>query len=108
MHGYWQSVMTLFKKELLGSLGFSLIPPNGLGAVISTNPWLLLLTKFVLAYARNQSRFAIFEWVEEKKGWFWHASDYPIGWEKRVKMTNISVPVKKSSASRSAKPKPTK
>ena len=45
--------MTSFKKELFGSCGFSLIPPNGLGAVISVNPRLLLPTKSVLAYARK-------------------------------------------------------
>jgi len=53
MHGYWQAVMTSFKKELLGSCGFSLIPYNELGAVISANPRLLLPSKFVLAYARK-------------------------------------------------------
>lgn len=37
-------------------------------------------------------------WVEEESGWFWHAGDYPPGWENRVKVTNIFVPVKKSSA----------
>ena len=66
---------------------------------------MLLPTKSVLAYARKQGWSAIFEWVEEEKGWFWHANDYPTSWEKRVKVTNIFVPVKKSSASRSAKPK---
>ena len=30
--------MTSFVKELLGTRGFSLIPPDGLGAVISANP----------------------------------------------------------------------
>ena len=29
--------MTLFEQELLGSRGFSLIPPDGLSAVISAN-----------------------------------------------------------------------
>ena len=38
MHGYWQVAMTSFKQELVGSCGFSLIPPNGLGMVISVNP----------------------------------------------------------------------
>ena len=100
--------MTSFKKELFGSCGFSLIPPNGLGAVISVNPRLLLPTKSMLAYARKQSRSAIFEWVEKERGWFWHFGDYPTGREKRVKVTNISVPMKKSLAPRSTKPKPAK
>ena len=37
MHGYWQAVMTSFEQELLGNRGFSLIPFNGLSAVISAN-----------------------------------------------------------------------
>ena len=61
MHGYWQAVMTSFEQELVGSRGFSLIPPDGLSMVISANPRLLLPSKFVLAYARKQNRSAIFE-----------------------------------------------
>ena len=53
MHGYWQAVMTSFEQELLGSCGFSLIPPDGLGMVISANPRLLLPSKSVLAYVRK-------------------------------------------------------
>ena len=53
MHKYWHSVMTSFEQELMGSRGFSLIPLNGLSAVISTNPRLLLPSKSVLAYARK-------------------------------------------------------
>ena len=52
MHGYWQAVMTSFKKEFLGNRGFSLIPPDGLHTIISANPRLHLPTKFVVAYAR--------------------------------------------------------
>ena len=70
MHEYWQAVMTSFVKQLLGTRGFSLIPPNGLGAVISANPQLLLPTKSVLVYTRKQGWSTIFEWVEEEKGWF--------------------------------------
>ena len=79
MHGYWPVVMTSFEQELLGSRGFSLIPPNGLSMVISANPLLLLPFKSVLAYAKKQNPYAIFEWDEEKRGWYWHASDYPPG-----------------------------
>ena len=96
--------MTSFEQELMGSRGFSLIPPDGLNAVISANPRLLLPSKSVLAYARKQSQSTIFEWVEEDKGWLWHASDYPPGWEKKVKVINTPMPSKKSSA----KPKSTK
>ena len=53
MHGYWQAMMTSFRQELLGGQGFALIPPEGLHAIISTNPQLLLPTKFVVAYARK-------------------------------------------------------
>ena len=49
----------------------------------------------MLAYAKKQNRFAIFEWDEKKRGWHWHTSDYPLGWEK-VKVANISVPSKKA------------
>ena len=90
--------MTSFEKELMGSRGFSLVPPDGLSAIISANPLLLLPFKSVLAYARKQSCSAIFEWDEEKRGWYWHAGDYPLGWEKRVKVTNISVSIKKGPA----------
>ena len=62
--------MTSFEKELMGSRGFSLVPPDGLNAIISANPWLLLPSKSMLAYARKQSQSAIFEWDEEKRGWY--------------------------------------
>jgi len=96
MHGYWHAMMDSFVVELAGSRGFSLIPPEGLSMVVSVNPRLLLPSKSVLAYARKQSRSAIFEWGTEKKGWFWHAGDYPPGWEKKVKVINLSVPSKKA------------
>ena len=76
MHDYWHAVMDSFVAELAGSRGFSLIPPEGLGMVVSVNSHLLLPSKFFLAYARKQSRLAIFEWDAEKKRWFWHAADY--------------------------------
>ena len=98
MHSYWHEVMATFVDELADSCGFSLIPPDGLGMVVSINPHLLLPSKSVLAYVRKQSRSAIFEWDAEKKGWYWHAGDYPPGWEKKVKVTNISVPSKKAPA----------
>ena len=61
MHGYWQAVMTSFEQELVGSHGFSLIPPDGLNMVILANPRLLLPSKSVLAYTRKQNPSAIFE-----------------------------------------------
>ena len=90
--------MTSFEQELMSSRGFSLIPPDGLSAVILANPQLLLPSKFVLVYARKLSRFAIFEWIKEDKGWYWHAGDYPLGWEKKVKVMNISTSSKKGPA----------
>ena len=98
MHGYWQAVMTSFEKELVGSHGFSLIPLDRLSMVISVNPQLLLPSNSALAYARKQNRSAIFEWDEEKEGWYWHAGDYPPSWEKKVKVTNIPAPSKKAPA----------
>ena len=98
MHEYWQAVMTLFEQELMGSCGFSLIPPDGLSVVISANPRLLLPSKSMLAYARKQSWFSIFKWVKEDRGWLWHVGDYPTSWEKKVKVINIPVPGKKGSA----------
>ena len=71
--------MTSFEKELMGSRGFSFVPPDGLSAIISANPRFLLPSKSVLAYARKQNWFTIFEWDEEKRGWHWHAGDYPPG-----------------------------
>ena len=68
MHGYWHAVMDSFVAELVGSHGFSLIPPEGLSTVASDNPRLLLPSRSVLAYARKQSQSAIFEWDAEKKG----------------------------------------
>ena len=84
--------------ELAGSRGFSLIPREGLSMVALVNPRLLLPSRSVLAYARKQSRSAIFEWDAEKKGWFWHAGDYPPGWEKKVKVINLPVLSKKALA----------
>ena len=73
MHRYWQAVMTSFGQELLGGHGFSLIPPEGLHAIIFSNPWLLLPTKSMVTYARKQSRSAIFEWQRKEKGWYLYA-----------------------------------
>ena len=71
--------MTSFRQELLGSREFFLIPSDGLHAVISTNLRLLLSTKSMVAYARKQSRSAIFEWQAKEKGWYLYASKYPTG-----------------------------
>ena len=99
--------MDSFVDELAGSRGFSLIPPEGLSTVASVNPRLLLPSRSILAYARKQSRSAIFEWDAEKKGWFWHAGDYPPGWEKKVKVINLPAPSEKAPAKprSAAKPK---
>lgn len=59
--------MISFSQELLGGCGFSLIPPEGLHATISANPLLLLLTKSVMAYAKKQSRLAIFRGKRRSK-----------------------------------------
>ena len=98
MHGYWRAVMDSFVAEISGSRGFSLIPPEGLSAVASANPRLLLPSRSVLAYARKQSRSAIFEWDAEKRGWFLHTGDYPPGWEKKVKVINLPAPSEKVPA----------
>ena len=100
--------MTLFEKELFGSHGFSLISANGLHAIISANPQLLLPTKSVVVYARKQSHSTIFEWQVKEKGWYLYVGEYPTGWEKKVKVVNLPTPMKKSSVSRFAKPKPAK
>ena len=106
MHSYWHAVMDSFVAELAGSRGFSLIPPEGLSTVASVNPRLLLPSRSVLAYARKHSRSAIFEWDAEKKGWFWHAGDYPPGWEKKVKVINLPVPSEKAPAKPKSATKP--
>ena len=90
--------MTSFEQELVGSCGFSLIPHDGLSMVVSANPRLLLPYKSVLAYTRKHNPSAIFEWNEEKKGWYWHVGEYPPGWEKKVKVINIPAPSKKGPA----------
>ena len=106
MHGYWHAVMDSFAAELAGSRGFSLIPPEGLSTVASVNPRLLLPSRSVLAYARKQSRSAIFEWDAEKKGWFWYAGYYPPGWEKKVKVINLLILSKKAPAKPKSAVKP--
>ena len=105
--------MTSFEQELVGSRGFSFIPPEGLSMVVSPNPRLLLPSKSVLAYARKQNWSTIFEWDEEKKGWYWHIGDYPLGWKKKAKVINVPASVKKgptklksTSKPKSATPRP--
>ena len=71
--------MTSFEQDLLGSHGFSLIPFDGLHAIISVNPRLLLSTKSVVAYTRKQSQSAIFEWWAKEKGWYLYAREYLTG-----------------------------
>ena len=105
LHRYWQAVMTSFGQELLGGRGFSLIPFEGLHAIIFANPRLLLPTKSVVAYARKQSRSTIFEWQEKEKGWYLYASEYPPGWVKKVKVVNLSVLTKKGLMTWNVKPK---
>ena len=105
LHRYWQAVMTSFGQELLGGHGFSLIPLEGLHAIIFANLRLLLPTKSVVAYARKQSWSTIFEWQEKEKGWYLYASEYPLGWVKKVKVVNLPVPAKKGSVTRTVKPK---
>ena len=92
----------------MGGRGFSLIPPEDLHAIISTNFWLLLPTKFVVVYARKQSRSAIFEWQEKEKGWYLYTGEFPPGWEKKVKVVNLLTHVKNGSMSRTAKSKSAK
>ncbi|KAK9996519.1 hypothetical protein SO802_021205 [Lithocarpus litseifolius] len=108
MHGYWQAVMTSFGQELLGGRGFSLIPPVDLHAIISANLQLLLPTKSAVAYARKQSKSAIFEWQVNENGWYLRASEYLAGWGKKVKVVNLPAPAKKGSVSLTAEPKSTK
>ena len=100
--------MTSFGRELLGDRGFSLIPPEGLHAVISTHLRLLRPTKSMVAYARKQSRSAIFKWQEKEKGWYFYADEFPPSWEKKVKVVNLPKPTKKGSMSRTAKSKSAK
>ena len=76
-----------------------------LHAVISANLQLLRPTKSVMAYARKQSRSIIFEWQEKEKGWYLYASEYPLGWEKNVKVVNLPMPTKKGLMSQTTKPK---
>ena len=101
--------MDSFVAELAKSRGFSLIPLERLSTVASTNPRLLLPSRSVLAYARKQSRSAIFEWDAEKRGWFLHTGDYPPSWEKKVKVINLLAPSEKVPAKprSAAKFKPT-
>ena len=98
--------MTSIEQELAGSCGFSLIPPEGLSMVVSPNPRLLLPSKSMLAYARKHNRSAIFEWDEEKKGWYWHKGDYPLGWEKKAKVINVPASVKKGPTKLKSTSKP--
>ena len=62
---------------VLGGRGFSLVPREGVYAIISSNLQLLLPTKSVVAYARKQSRSTIFEWQEMEKGWYLYVGEFP-------------------------------
>lgn len=72
IHAYWQAVMTSFCKDIMGSHGFSIIPPQGLHIVLPPNPRLLVPIKSVIVYARKQKTSSIFEWQEEQH------SEYPM------------------------------
>lgn len=100
--------MTSFSKELLGGFRFSLVPREGLHAIISLKPRLLLPTRFMIAYARKQNNSAIFEWQEKEQGWFLYIGEFPRSWEKNDKVVKLPTLTKKGSASKSAKPKATK
>lgn len=76
MHGYWQVVMISFGQELLGGRGFFFAPLEGLHAIIFANSRLLLPTKFVVVYAKKQSRSAIFEWQEKEMEWYLYAVSF--------------------------------
>ena len=101
-------MMTSFRQELLGGSGFSLIPLNDFHAILSANLRLLLSTKSVVAYARKQSRTAIFEWQVKEKGWYSYAGEYPTSWERKVKVLNLLAPAKNGSVSQIAQPKSAK
>lgn len=58
--------MTSFGEDLLGGCGFSLI----LYAFISPNPRLLLLTKFMTAYARNRASLLYLSGKRNSRGGF--------------------------------------
>ena len=62
----------------------------------------------MVAYVRKQSRSAIFEWQEKENGWYLYAGEYPSCWEKKVKVVNLLVPMKKGSVSWTTKPKSAK
>ena len=44
----------------------------------------------------------------EREWRYLDAGEYPLGWEKKVKVVNLPIPAKKGSVSRTAKPKSTK
>ena len=65
----------------------------------------------MVAYARKRNRSVIFEWQENKKGWYLYTGEFPLGWEKRekkVKVVNLPAPTKKVLVSQTAKPKSAK
>ena len=100
--------MISFGHELLGGRGFSLILLKGLHAIISADPRLLLPTKSVVLYVGKHNRSIIFEWHEKEKGWYLYIGEFPLGWEKKVKVVNLLAPTKKVSMSRTAKLKSAK
>ena len=100
--------MISFGHELLGGRGFSLILLKGLHAIISADPRLLLPTKSVVLYVGKHNRSIIFEWQEKEKGWYLYTGEFPLRWEKKVKVVNLPAPTKKVSMSRIAKPKSAK
>ena len=48
---------------------------------------------------------AIFEWQEKEKRWYLYVGEFPFGWEKKMKVVNLSTPTKKGLVSRTTKPK---
>ena len=46
----------------------------------------------MVAYARKQSKFAIFEWQEKEKGWYLYTGEYLVGWKKKGSMSQTAKP----------------
>ena len=97
MHGYWHVVMDSFVAELVGSRGFSFIPPEGLSTVASVNLACCFPLGLFWRMLENRAGQPFSNGTQRRKDGFGTLATIP-GWERKVKVINLPVPSEKAPA----------